>query len=291
MLAPWSRSFVIGYGEDEQLLGTAPGGDSGSLDLGPEYGAQAPDGSWWFLDAAKRRVAHYDGRGGYLDAVDLPTELLVDGVYFQFQLPRVLDDGTLVANGLREDGTVILRVRDGDADQVEFDRQFVIRGDDGRRLYGSDDGGATVVVDIEAGTVRDVPWPRGPDGTRYRVGVEGRRVRVQMPDASPPVDRALPVVADTLTTAPLHPSLEIAVGADGTVHLLVVAIIEGDHPSHVAGYTQVRPDGTVAPVERVRDPFSAADPGSPAHLGVRPGSNEPWLMFVEEDGVHVYQRH
>lgn len=50
-------------------LGTAPGGDSGSLDIGPEYGAPGPDGTWWFLDAAKARIAHYDSAGRYLDQV------------------------------------------------------------------------------------------------------------------------------------------------------------------------------------------------------------------------------
>lgn len=42
----WHEAFVIPYGPAEEELGTAPGGDGGSLDLGPEYGAQAPDGTW-----------------------------------------------------------------------------------------------------------------------------------------------------------------------------------------------------------------------------------------------------
>ena len=36
MPAAWREKFVIGYGPGMKLLGTAPGGDSGWLDLGPE---------------------------------------------------------------------------------------------------------------------------------------------------------------------------------------------------------------------------------------------------------------
>ena len=61
--------LFIPYGDGEEELGTALGGDMGGLDLGPEYGAQAPDGSWWILDAAKRRLAHYSETGEYLGAV------------------------------------------------------------------------------------------------------------------------------------------------------------------------------------------------------------------------------
>lgn len=38
MPAAWEERFVIGYGPGMKLLGTSPGGDSGSLDIGPEYG-------------------------------------------------------------------------------------------------------------------------------------------------------------------------------------------------------------------------------------------------------------
>ena len=69
MPATWQERFVIGYGRGKALLGTSPGGDSGSLDIGPEYGAPGPDGTWWFLDAAKARLAHYDSAGQFLDHV------------------------------------------------------------------------------------------------------------------------------------------------------------------------------------------------------------------------------
>jgi hypothetical protein len=82
----WILKFVIGYGEDEALLGAAPGGEN--LTLRPDHGAQAPDGTWWFLDGAKRRRAHHDAASTYLDAVELPIDYLVYGSYFHDLLPR-----------------------------------------------------------------------------------------------------------------------------------------------------------------------------------------------------------
>lgn len=59
---------------------------------------------------------------------------------------------------------------------------------------------------------------------------------------------------------------------------------------NLAGFLTISPDGVVSPMEPSRDPFSPSDPGSPAHLGVRPGSDVPWLMFIDTDGVRVYER-
>ena len=41
--ATWHQVFAVGYGKKRSLLGTAPGGDSGTLRIGPEYGAPGPD--------------------------------------------------------------------------------------------------------------------------------------------------------------------------------------------------------------------------------------------------------
>jgi len=85
-------------------------------------------------------------------------------------------------------------------------------------------------------------------------------------------------------------SVEAATGEDGSLHLLLIGVAEGDESVQLAGYLSISGDGAVGPVEAVRDPFSPSDPGSPAHLGVRPGSSDPWLMFVDEDGVRVFTR-
>ena len=65
----WTEVFLIPYGETPQTLGTSLSGDGDGLLLGPDYGAQAPDGSWWFLDVAKQRMAHFGDDGAFGNAV------------------------------------------------------------------------------------------------------------------------------------------------------------------------------------------------------------------------------
>jgi hypothetical protein len=51
------------------------------------------------------------------------------------------------------------------------------------------------------------------------------------------------------------------------------------------------PDGTVAPVESLRSPYTAANLYlTTSNLWVRPGTNEVTMLYVETDGVHVYRR-
>jgi hypothetical protein len=287
----WIEVFTIPYGDGADTLGTAPGGDGG-LELGPEYGAQAPDGTWWFLDAAKLRLAHFAADGSYLDAVTVPDEVLVDGTYFQFQMPRILDDGTLVATGLGSGSTRLLIMRSGVIEGAEIATELVPRVDDGVLLYGftvGEGASSPVVVDVNEVESAETEWFLARNGDRFRLTVGAGELRIETPDASPPMDRTLSVEAGEVG-GPAFFSLESATGEDGTLHLLLVGFTEADESLQLAGYLTVAADGTLSRVEPMRDPFTAADPGSPAHLGVRPGTSDAWLMFVDTDGVRVFRR-
>ena len=289
MPAPWVERFVIGYGNGKALLGTSPGGDSGTLDIGPEYGAQGPDGSWWFLDAAKARIAHFDADGHFIDQVKV-TKLLVSGRYFQWQLPHVLADGTLVASRNDRGGTILLRVHDGTADEIRVQSPipglfFAPLYDDGQLLYGYLRRGKLAVVDPATGSVRLTDVWRTPSGTPFSLKV-GRRLKFALPDSG--VSEAWPMTSASGARAQV--GAEVRAGADGVVHVLLYGAAE-DHPTKaLAGATRIDPTGLVAQVEPVADPFSEADPGSPAHLVMAPGSSTPMLVYVLTDGVHVYER-
>ena len=283
MPAAWREQFVIGYGSGMKLLGTAPGGDSGSLDIGPEYGAPGPDGTWWFLDAAKARIAHYDTAGNYLDQVRISRKLLVDGRYFQWQLPHVLADGTLVAARQAPQGTALLRLRDGVLDEIAVDGSFVPTYDDGERLFGFTDRGKPVAVDPSDGSMEPAPTFRTPSGLPFSLKVGGR-LRIELAGTS----QVLPI--RTSSGAPAHVGVQLRTGADGTLHLYLVGSGEDDESVQLVGATQVGPDGRVAEVEALATPFSEADPGSPAQLVLAPGSSIPMLVYVLTDGVHVYER-
>jgi len=283
--AAWRSAFTIGYGEAESLLGSASGGEG--LTLGPNYGAQAPDGTWWLLDGAKARVAHYDRAGAYLDAVVLPEEFLRSGVYFQYQLPRVLADGTLVAARFDEDTTDFLTVTDGRPHLASLAGTLLPRTDDGRAVYGFDRDGGLWSVEVATAESQRSDWFISQTGARYMVGLITGAVVVELPDVG--VEKTISLTASNGPGA-VHASLEVAIGSDGTVHMLLLGISESDESVQLAGYASIAANGTVGTMEPMINPFTPADPGSPSHMGIAYGSYSPWLMIVGVEGVDVYVR-
>ncbi len=289
----WSEVLFIGYGSDEELLGTAPGGEN--LDLGPEYGAQAPDGTWWFLDAAKRRLAHYSETGEYLGSV-VASEYLDQGQYFQFQLPHILDDGTLVAQRMSPDSTTLLLLRDGELQTVGVSVGFTIRFDNGEWLYGfghqpdEDDARVPTRVDPHSGTAEAVDWFHTRTGSRFSLEVKGDHLTMAFPDAPTAPSYDLPMVYAEDLSVPAYGSVEATSGEDGTLFLYLLGGTDSGVGGQLAGFVSIDPDGAMSAVEPTRDPFTSSDPGSPAHLGIRPGTNKPWIMIIGTDGVHVWRR-
>lgn len=284
----WREAFVVPYGRGRQRLGTSPGGDSGSLDIGPEYGAPGPDGTWWFLDYAKGRIAHFDGAGSYLDQVRIPRRLLVGGLYYQWTLPHVLADGTLVAVRLDGRDAWMLRLRDGVVDEVRVRGLFSPAYDDGTLLYGSLGRGRLASVDPADGSRERVTMLRTPSGTPFFVGngFDNGRLRVDLPNLG--VSKTLPT--RTSSGALAHVGAQIRVGADDTVHVFLSGIGEDDESVQLVGYTSVSPTGAVSQVEPLTNPFNDSDPGSASQLVIAPGSSTPMLVYVLGDGVHVYER-
>jgi hypothetical protein len=287
--APWVEAFEIAYGPSEAELGSSPGGDAGTLDLGPDYGAQAADGTWWFLDAAKQRLAHYSEEGEYIGAVSV-VDHLVDDKYFQFQLPHALDDGSVVMTNLGFGSSTMLVLDDGETRVVTIPATFSTRTDDGEALYGFSDEGETLRADPRAGTVDAVDWMQTRAGTRFRISNGSDGLTVELPDAEgAPVETIRLVYADDPSII-AHVGLEAASGEDGSLFLYLYGGTDSGVGGQLGGFLTISAEGVVSALEPTRDPFSAADPGSPAHLGVRPGTSTPWLMFVDPDGVKVFTR-
>lgn len=287
----WSEVLFIPYGNGEDELGTAPGGDMGSLDLGPDYGAQAPDGTWWILDVAKLRLAHYSERGEYLGAVLMKPEHLAQGKYFQFQLPHILDDGTLVAMRLGGEVSTLLLLEGDDTRLVTVPVGFGIRIDDGTSLFGfGGEDQQPTKVDPYTGTPETVEWFLTRAGTRFRLEIRGDQLTVDLPDApeAPTLSFRLAYAGDP--GVPAYGLVEAASGEDGTLFLYILGGTDSGVGGQLAGFLSISPDGVVSPVEPTLDPFTDSDPGSPGHLGVRAGTNTPWIMIVDTDGVRVYSR-
>jgi hypothetical protein len=276
----WSESFVIPYGQGPALLGTSQGGDSGGTVLyGPEYGAAAPDGTWWFLDLAKDRIAHYDATGRYLGRVRNTTPST---------LPHVLADGTFYAARYNTDtSSQLLRLRDGALDVVDVDGAFFPSYDDGTSLFGDVDN-EMAEVNPASGVLERVDYFTTPPGARFAVHTDfdKGRLLVDLPDAA--VSRSLPI--RTTSGDKAHVGIEVRAGADGVLHLFLSGYGDDDESGQLVGYTSISTSGAVSPVVGMPDPFSESDPGSPAHLVIAPGSSKPMLVYVLGDGVHVYER-
>jgi hypothetical protein len=84
--------------------------------------------------------------------------------------------------------------------------------------------------------------------------------------------------------------IEVETGVDGTLYLLFYGAPASDETLGVGGFLAIAPGGTVGEVEPITEPSSPSDPGSPARLGITPGTSTPWLMVVGIDGVHVFTR-
>jgi hypothetical protein len=279
---------VFPYGESEDTLGTSPGGEG--LMLGPEYGTQTPDGTWWFLDAASLRVAHFDADGTYLDQVILPEELLVDGQFFQYQMPQGLDDGTVVASGFRsEDEMSLMQVADGVATQSSFAGAIGLGTTDGELLYGfSVEDQLPRALNPGDLVPEIVDFFQARDGSRYMVRVVEDQVLIALPDVG--MTRVLQMRFTEDPEVPVRAGIEVDTGTDGTMYILFYGTPESDESLGVGGFVSISPDGAVSEAEPITDPSSLSDPGSPSRLGVTPGTSTPWLMLVWEDGVHVFTR-
>jgi len=283
----WSELFLP-YGDGEDQLGTSPGGDG--LMLGPEYGTQTPDGNFWIMDAAKQRAAVFSADGTYLEQVDFPEEVLVDGQYFQYQMPQALDDGSIAVGGFRgEDTSALLRIVDGTVTSTTFEGAIPWVTTDGVGLYGlSSEDVRPYRLDPDNPPGVETDWLLTRSQTRYGIVVEGDEIVVALPDLG--LTRTLQLRFSEDPEVIAHAGIEVETGVDGTIFLLLYGAPESDESLGIGGFLGISPEGVVSELEPIRDPFSPSDPGSPAHLGVTPGTSNPWLMMVDEDGVRIYTR-
>jgi hypothetical protein len=281
----WSELFFP-YGEGEESLGTSPGGDGGSVNWGPDYGTQTPDGTWWFLDAARLRIAHFDGDGVYLDQFVVPAELLVDGVYFQYQMPQALDDGSLAVGGFDRP---LLRMVEGAMVGLDVDGNIPWSTTDGTYLFGaSPEDGSLLRLDPANPVIEPVDWLTTRSGSRFRVTVIEDEVLVELPDLG--LTRTLQMRYSEDPQVAARAGIEFESGVDGSLHVLFNGAPVTDETIGIGGIVTIGPNGDVGSAEAIADPFSPSDPGSPARLGVTPGTSTPWMMLIGEDGVRVFTR-
>lgn len=285
----WTRIAKIGYGTASALLGTSVGGDGGGIAWGPSYGTQVPDKTWWYADAAKRRLAHYSDSGKYLGRVPIPARYLAQGIYFQWQNPQALADGTVVLTSTSVDSPALLLLSPTKKlRRVPLDRFVGVVISDGHRLYGFDEANQKVKLAPKTGTITPVTRFAGQTGDTFNLSVSPGYLKVTRPG----VNVRINLTAAGFPGLSVNPSVEAAMAANGKLWILVTGIVEidPDRVELVIGLFNVTRTGVVSAVSRVRNPTSESDPGDGQHLGIRHGGTHPWLMFIDTDAVRVYRR-
>jgi len=282
----WARVARIGYGTSPRKLGTSPGGEN--LMIGPSYGVQVPNRSWWYLDAAKLRLAHYSNSGTYLGQVKVPRKYLVRGA-FQWVNPIALADGTVVASSDSIDSPALLLMSPSHRfNRVRLNRFVNVVVTDGHSLYGFDENGKSVRVKPRTGTITTVTNFKGQGGRTFRISIGTSRINVVRPG----VNLRLNLVDPAHPGLPVYPRVEAAMGADGKLWILATGVVEvtPTEAHDVIGLFTVSRSGAVSAVEPVRTPYSDSDPGDGHRLGIRLGASRPWLMFIDTDAVRVYRK-
>lgn len=284
----WGKVSAIGYGTATAKLGTALGGDGVGLQIGPSYGTQVPDKTWWYLDVAKKRLAHYSATGAYLGKVAVPKKYLAQGLYFQYQNPQALKNGSIVMIGTTVGAAKLLVMSTSHHfTSVKLASWISIHANDGTYLYGFNAGDQSVRVNPRTGKITKVTWMRGQGGRRFNLSVGDGFLKVTRPG----VNLKLKLVSAEHPGKKPHPQLEATMGKDGRLWILVSALVELSATDYAdaVGLISVSRTGKVSPVQPVRSLTSDADPADGPHLGIRYGGTKPWLMFIDTDAARVYR--
>ncbi len=278
----WSELFFP-YGEETEFLGMTATGES---IVGPNFGTQTGDGMWWFFDTARLRVARYTEQGVFVDEIPIPEALLNADGAFDHGLPQALDNGRVVATAPREGFTATLTFSGSNVVGSRVGVDAVWGTTDGTALFGLATDGSILRLSPGDSSFAPTPWQMARDGSRYRATVQADQLLVELPDAG--VTRTIRMRLSEQPEVAVAFEVQVETGEDGTLFILVSGHPLTEPELGVGGLLTIAADGTVGRIQAIPDLYPAADPGSPGHLGIRPGTSSPWLMVIGDTGVHIY---
>jgi len=276
----WQRLFSIPYGPGHRELGLADSHGGAVTAWGPEFGAQAEDGSWWFLDVQKRRLAHYDDHGRYLGQVHIP------GRYVGLQMLHVLRSGWMFASGGSPQASMISNGRT--ARRIELPtsyRDAVWDYDDGERIYGQS-GEVMTISGWQPQFSRGAPrrTAAGVPFIAFLNRTHGATVVLQRPDGPGPALTRIHLRSRS-ARRPLIAMYEVATDRADRIYLLVYG--QSGH-RQVGALLTVLPSGAIRSSRPIPNTFGAHDPGSPAHLRALLASPRPAVIDDGKTALIVY---
>lgn len=276
MLGTWQPAMTIGYGSRASQLGRT-GADG-------QASAPAADGTWWFLDSGKQRLAHFSGAGTFLGAVPIPRGALPAQFLHVFQNGAILAPfGSSAADTVVSDGRVAHRVG------LPGSEGRAWTYDDGRRAYARRAAtGPVATIEVVDGqpVVGRTDWYMTPQGERFSVSITDVRLLVELPDLVPPTRMAFPLSSAEHPKAHVFAAVEYVADAEGTLHLLVHGSTDEGRKSLVlSAYLAIDRKGFVTTIDRMA---SMQGGDSPSHLHLQPGTTMPSLVLAGDDALRVY---
>ena len=314
---PWHRVTRIPFGDGADELGYVPVGRHTPVPYVPKAFAVSGDGSMWFLDPVKHRLAHYSPRGGFLGEIDgvpfdrfhpSPRDIaMVKGTPVVLQ--ESLDDSrAFVLAPRREDGSTSVPVHDASSALLvsnliqtpDPSSSMVIGHVDGRAFRIGEP-----VISHPRGVVDLGLWASGR--VRFLPGMplaDGSFVRLRMVDFS---DMEATFLAPSGTSSVLPVRFRLTSGRR-RISSVTSAEFDTALSRGVACLIRIAPD---SPTDSVRYGggrwfLELSDDGSPLvwerlpmpkfndnevvrHLAVGPDGSV-YLMQVNASGVSIYER-
>lgn len=320
----WRLVAAVPFGGGRSALGLVDDVHHASLALLPEAFAVASDGSLWFLDIVKRRLAHYTSSGAFLGEVtglrfDRFSPVAVDVSSVGSDLYVLQQDNhsaleSMVSPAVQgEEFHWVQMEVDGKpevvAELVQTPTSSELIGRfEGYAVRSELGGGPTGVgaLDVSRGSIRPLPGePVGPGAwmdVRRGVGDptdphQDQRYDVTFSSAERTARMPLLVLVRP-TAGAAAPSLPAEVGieaditmADGIAAYVMLSPARPSDAERYGGgrwFLEITEDGSPMAWERLPDPGLSSE-HQVRHLAVGPDGGI-YLMIAQPDGMYVYRR-
>jgi len=276
----WSMALHVPYGSaiDEVGNGTKIGEN-----LGPEVPILLDAlGRWWVSDTYKERIAVFDLDGSLVDEIHLPARSPVSSM-------RQLTDGRVV--GVSNQGRIAVIDGQGVSYHMIGEENVTLLDVHDTTVFGFPTVGDRFAIDFSDPTlsVEPVDYVAGRGGQRYLVsGVpdDMSLIRVELPDANPPVQILIDVVTDEGGPVVVIP--EGVSDLTGRLHILLFGVSDASPEVQRGLYLRFSSSGALEETVPVPDPLGDLDDGSLGHLDLDAEGNA-LLSVIDADGVRVWK--
>jgi hypothetical protein len=304
--ADWERALFVPFGEGRRRLRFDSLKETQPLE--PHSFAIGPDGTFWILDNANRRIAHYSIAGTFLEAIPDVGSAAADLVFVGSDLYVLMDPRGVVAAVGEDKALQPLTVKDGDRALYV---PFLVPSSGGllAEVGGYADAPGTGPIGFADlgipgdGSYGPLPGlPLAPKAWMKLEAADSPEAGDQDFDAEyigPEVTQIQPIHVDVLVGGLSGPrSIPAEVGPGGYVRMgssvAMYVMVSPSRPEDAARFgggrwlLRIGPGSDPLLWERLPDP-RLGDERQIRHLALGPDGSL-YLMVLQTDGVQIYRR-